>query len=450
VSLDIDGSTPRIETRIRSGLPVQERVSTGYERLRPGPGQSPERVRASQRGRISRAMVELAADAGYECVTVRALSRAAGVSSRSFYSHFRNQEECLAETVDSLGHEVLGRAVRRKADATGWKSRVRASLGSLLGDLSERPEAAQLLLVEAVAAGRPARTRATDLTVDLERLLGHLLAKGPDRATPPHRLVIGIAAGIVRVAMTTTLTGRADELPNLSDALGDWVFDVYRRSAVAGLAGASKRSTREGRREPSPLPAELSTVRAHGDYDRILAAVTRLVAENGFASVSASGIRREAGVSRRTLDAWFGDPTDCFLAAVESLARTAASKAANWADETDGRERRIDRTTLALCAMAARNQVLARLILGGILAPGRDGLLRREELISAAAEQLRTSPTQASSPRSSVLAAEASVAAVWRVACVEVSAERGPRLPEAAPFLAALLSVPTKPTPLPS
>ena len=69
-----------------------------YGKLRPGPGRSPSDVAAHQRMRIHGAMVEIAGEQGYEAVTVRGLTRTAGVSSRTFYERFEGKEECFLET----------------------------------------------------------------------------------------------------------------------------------------------------------------------------------------------------------------------------------------------------------------------------------------------------------------------------------------------------------------
>ena len=438
VSVEVGGVTTRVETRIASSGAIQERSSPGYERLKPGPGRPPEQVRANQRARIHHAMVEIAADVGYEHVTVRSLTRAAGVSSRTFYLHFSNREDCLASAIDSLGRRLLRRAACRNSDGLEWQDRMRAMLASLLEDFAEQPKVARLLLVESVAAGRPGRTSASELTSGLERLLAHVLGRAPVAPTPPYRMVVGIAAGVARVATLTTLTGRASELPALAHQLGDWVLQVYNERAVS-LCRPPRRPGRGGRREPQPFPAELSVLSGLGEGERILAAAARLAGERGPAALTASKIRREAGVSRRSFDARFLDPADCFLAAVESLARTATVKAEAWADACGGGGPHTGRTLLALCAMAARNQTQARLVLVGILAPGRIGHARREQLISDASERLMKRKTRSASS-GSPLGLEASVAATWRIAQREVVAGRADRLPELAPLLSSFVT----------
>lgn len=434
MSVDVDGATLGIEGRIGPAGAVQQRVSIGLERLKPGPGQSPEEVRENQQARIHRAMVELAAGSGLERVTVRELTQAARVSSRTFYLHFANREECLASAIDSIGHRLLSRAARRDAGEVGWQGQVRTSLSSLLEDLGREPEAAHLLLVEALSGGRPGRTSATTLTSDFERLLTQLLIPAPTAPAPPSRLVVGIAAGVVRVATLTTLTGRARELPTLSDELGDWVLDVYDERTVALCQAPARRPARKSRRESQPFPTELSGLNGLGESERIFAAAAKIAAGRGPGSLTASKIRREAGVSRRSFDSRFRDATDCFLATVEALAQTAASKAEAWA--ASGRADQLNgRTLLALAAIVARNQSQARMVLEGILLSGRDGLLLRERLISTAAHRLARSGRLG--PRGGFLAAEASVAATWRIAQREVLAGRAQRLPRCAALLSS-------------
>ncbi|MBS1884239.1 MAG: TetR/AcrR family transcriptional regulator [Actinobacteria bacterium] len=437
MAVEVDGSRPHFESLIPTGAVVREGPAISFEPLKPGPGKSPEQVGAHQIARIHRAMIELAADKGYERVNVRGLTHAAGVSSRTFYIHFSNLEECFGSTVDTVGHRFLDRAARREFE-NDWQGQMTASLSSLLGDFADQPRAARLLLVEAPIAGRPGRTRAIDLTSHLERLFARLLAAAPLAPAPPNRLVVGIAAGVIRVATTTTLTGRAAELPALVSELGDWVFDVYDERSIALCKSSEARRGR--RREPAALPAEWSAFGGHSEEDRILAAASRLAVGRGLATLTVSKIRREAGVSRRSFDARFRDVTECFLATVDSLARVAASKADAWAIRTGGREQLNGRVMLALSAMVARNQPEARMVLEGILVPGRDGILLRERLISEAAERLADGGRSRSC--GSPLTAEASVAAAWRIAQREVHAGRAQGLPRQASLLSFLIGRP--------
>ena len=385
-------------------------------------------------------MVELAADQGFEHVTVRQLTQKAGVSSRTFYRHFANREQCLASSAESVGRAFLSRAARSTSGQPDWESQVKAILRSLFGDFAGRPRATQVVLVEALVAGRPGRRQAREATADLERLFARLFAADPSSAAASRSLVIGTVAGVIRVATATTLTGRAAQLPGLASKLSDWVLAVHDESeAVLSGAVGQRKGEVAGRRESSPLPDSLGVIDGYGQSDRILSAVMRLAADEGFAELTVSKVRRQAGVSRQDFNSQFDDVADCFLAAVESLAHAAAVRADSWAGDTGKSGNRIYRTMLAISALAARNQTLARLVLDEILAPGRRGLLLREQLISEAAHRLLGRPVI---PRSQgVIAAEASVAAVWRITQREISDGRASGLPRSAPFLALLVDL---------
>lgn len=433
--VEVEGSS-RVEVRTVTRAAVQGTSPTAYQKLKPGPGQSPEDVRASQGERIRRAMIDLAGESGFEAVTVRSLTRWAGVSSRTFYGHFPNREACLASTVDSVGHEFLRQAALNGAGQRNWEDKIRASLDALFRDFADRPKAARLVLVEALAAGRPARTASTKLTSDLERLLGRVLSCAPVASEAPERLVVGIAAGVVRVATMTTITGRAGELPQLVDGTAAWVFDTYEKQIIDLCTRAERRSDKRIRQELPSRSIGSASADSHGEDERILAAAARLAIGKGFNWLTVSKIRREAGVSRRDFDARFADATECFLAALGSLAQKAACEADSWAAETGEEKYRSHRTMLALCALVARNQPHARLVMAKILVPGRPGLLRREQLISTAARQLRRGPDGRGG---GALAAEASVAAAWRIAQREVAADRANGLQKCAPLLSLLV-----------
>src|ERR1700749_3679596 len=110
--VDADRSTLSCEQSVAADVDDERNSSTAYKQLKPGPGKTPQQVQSSQRDRIHRAMIELAADRGFEHVTVRQLTRKAGVSSRAFYGQFSNREECLASSVETIGRALLLRAAR--------------------------------------------------------------------------------------------------------------------------------------------------------------------------------------------------------------------------------------------------------------------------------------------------------------------------------------------------
>lgn len=412
-----------------------------FRKLKPGPGHEAEDVRAHQQARLQGAMVELVDQRGFPGVTVRGLSRAAGVSTRTFYKHFPNTEGCFASTYESLMRCSLQRASAPREAGEDWRRNVREGLRASMQGLAEYPKAAHLALVDSFAAG-PAMLKQMRLSArEFELLLTAIFAEAPDEAAIPLRAVQGMVAGIMRAARTRLLTGRGAELPEIADELADWLLslrDVYilDREDSAGPASAKQYGELGEKSELAAPPLE-----GFGDErGRILSAVARLGASDGYQALTVPRVRAEAGVSRRNFDAQFAGVDACFLEAIEVLTVAAASRAARRALGTEDWEHGIQQATAALCIEIARRPALAQLGFVEIFAPGRAGLDRRERLVTLGADRLRqAAPLQ---HRPSELAAEASVAAAWKIVQAEVAVGRARKLPRVAPTVAAALVAP--------
>jgi AcrR family transcriptional regulator len=388
-------------------------------------------------------MIELSAERGYEKVTVRSLTRLAGVSTRSFYKHFANVGECFADSYETLMEDGLGRAAEARDGSADSEEAIRALLGSMLTDLSSNPKAARLLLIEAFAAGPALQPRMTEAIGDFERLLGDTLANGNGTLAASGQIVEGVAAATMRVARTRLLDENGVEPTVVADEVGDWMLSLPGGYAPVEppdrepFKSLSRRNGDEAREDPGP-----TVLGGVGEErGRILSAAVKLAATGGFSELRIPKIRVEAGVSRRSFDASFANAAECFLEAIEAVVTTVASRAQSAAREATSWERRIYRGIRALCDEAASNPVLARLIFVDIFAPGREGLRRREQLVSLAAERLRGAiPLE---QRPSELVAEASAAAAWRIAQAEIAGGRAKDLPRLLSLLAYVVLAPT-------
>lgn len=408
-----------------------------YARLKPGRGRTTDEVFASQWARLRRAMIELCAERGYEAVTLRDLTRLAGVSTRTFYKHFPNAEECFAYTYESLMHDGLRRAHGAQRGNVTWEQALRASLRSLLEDLADEPKVAKLLLVEAFALGPGMQLRMREAVAGFERLLNDSLAGDPRAPAFSHHILSGIAAGVTRVMRTRLPAAESADLDQIDAELGDWVLSLVRGYAeVWELPDASSTPSM-----PGPQNGEVSVPAILGgmgdERERILSATIKLASSGGLENLTFPQIRAEAGVSRRCLDARFVDVGDCFLEAIEAMAAAAAARAQRKALRASDFAMGTDLAITALCTEAARNPLLARLAFVDIFSPGREGFLRRERLVSLGAAWLR----RAAPPdcRPSELLAEASVAAAWRIAHTEIAPGTPGNLPRLAPTLSHVL-----------
>jgi AcrR family transcriptional regulator len=172
----------------------------------------------------------------------------------------------------------------------------------------------------------------------------------------------------------------------------------------------------------------------------ILTATTRLAADEGYRQLSVPGIRAAAGVSRRSVDTYFDDVTDCFLAALELLIRRAVAYAVREGATADTWPAGLHRAMVAFCTYVARDATFARLGFVEVFAPGTPGIQFRTRLITAVADRLRRSaPTR---QRPSELAAEASVGAALGILHHYIAVGRTDRLPRAAPTLSFIMLAP--------
>lgn len=413
-----------------------------FQKLKPGPGLPAEQVFADQRRRLQGATVALVDRDGCGGLRVRSLARTAGVSTATFYKHFVNADDCLASTYDAVMAAAMlhaGAAQRRETD---WRAALRATVTRLMEDLASEPRVARLALVDIFAAGPNARKRIGGVVGELEGLVASSFAAAPRNVIPPRHLVAGMTAGMLRVARTTTLTGRAAELPAFADELGGWMLALP-SPEVLSLLAPPPRPGDGPRREREPFPAVSSAgseCQVGGERERLQRAVVKLAEQDGFAKLSAPRLRAEAGVSRRRYEDCYASVDECYLDGIERFASEAANCARAWSEVGPKWETRTCRFVLGLCAQAARGRTRTRLVFQGIFAAGRTGLLRRESMVATIAATLRQTVPAAERP--SPIGAEASVAAIWHIAQFDVAAGRSRNLPAISPLLSYVALAP--------
>jgi AcrR family transcriptional regulator len=131
------------------------------QRLAVEPQSAPEDTRPrgpvaeTQRERILAAAELLIAERGAPATTIEAIVKAAGVSSVTFYEHFRDKEECFVAAFDRAVEELRGAVPA----GLSWPGDARASLAALLAAIDAEPARARLCLVEAQKGGPRLRAR---------------------------------------------------------------------------------------------------------------------------------------------------------------------------------------------------------------------------------------------------------------------------------------------------
>lgn len=188
------------------------------ERIPPRSGLSRDEVIANQRRRIFDGMAAALAYHGYEDTKITDVVELAGLSRATFYEHFRGKEACFAAAYED-GAERLATSVGEAAEAEPrWAIRVSDGLRAGLEFLAADPALAHLLLVESLAAARPARL---EHERSLERLAEALRppAEVPGGGTVPEETLRLLAGGLASHVSGRVLAGQAERLPEDHDFL---------------------------------------------------------------------------------------------------------------------------------------------------------------------------------------------------------------------------------------
>jgi AcrR family transcriptional regulator len=385
-----------------------------------------------QRARLHEAMVELAAEHGYNAFSVAALVKRARVSKRDFYKHFAGKEECFLATYDIIVNHSLRGIHAAVEGEEGWRERLRLGYLTFAGQIDGNPEAARLALVEAFAAGAGAVERMLRANRLFEALVAKSLASADGSPRLPRLLVKGIVAGCGRVARARLLSGEPGQLSRDADEMMEWALS-FCDSDVARLRGL-------GLDGASPLSA--TAVKPHPGDERamILAATARLASKEGYVALTVPRVRAAAGVSGHSFYAHFDGVADCFLATLETLSdRTLTAAEPSYLTAEDWASG-VHHMVARLCRQLAGDPDFANLAFREIFSPGLEADQWRSETVAKLAAMLRRGAPQRQQP--TVFAAEASIGAMWGVIHHLVASGSGDQLPIAAPVLSYLALAP--------
>jgi AcrR family transcriptional regulator len=223
------------------GLPTREPRSsrrrpdvalpTG-ERIPPRSGMSRAEVLENQRGRIFDGLAAALAYHGYEDTKITDVVELAGVSRATFYEHFQGKEPCFAAAYED-GIERLAVAVEAAIEGGGhWPAQVSAGLNAGLRFLAAGPALAHLLLVEALAAARPARLeheRSLERLAEALRPPSNELAPGREVSEETARLLAG---GLASHLSRRVLAEEAERLPEDYDLLLQYLLAPYETASA--------------------------------------------------------------------------------------------------------------------------------------------------------------------------------------------------------------------------
>ena len=186
---------------------------------------SADTVRASQRERALRAMIECVGEEGWADTTVPDVVARARVSRNSFYEHFDDKTACLLAALDEEAGELLD-AMFALASEPDWITMLRRGMRSYLTFWRERPALCRAYFVELPFVGPRGQAQREHNFGQFE-LMFRVLADRAHEEQPalpalsplvPRLVVVGVTDVVgtaVRAGELDSLVSREAELVSL-------------------------------------------------------------------------------------------------------------------------------------------------------------------------------------------------------------------------------------------
>ena len=197
---------------------------------------APEEVRDSQRRRISRAMLEVVAEHGYEATTVTMVVAAARVSRNAFYAFFADKSDCFQRVSTELNEELLNAVLAARGEGD-WVRAVRRGTAAYLAWWQSHAAFASAYFTGYAELGAPAvaqRQAAYEPFVAMFTELGRL-ARAQQPELPPLDDIVPrvLVFSITELVADEIRAGRADRLTELEPKLASLVVRLLADDATA-------------------------------------------------------------------------------------------------------------------------------------------------------------------------------------------------------------------------
>lgn len=202
------GRRPRASRR-RPDLPPPQ-----VTKIRPRSGLSRAEVLADQRSRLLAGLAAALAYHGYEDTKITDIVELAAVSRPTFYEHFEGKDDCFAAAYADSVQRLEAVVVAAVGDEREPAAALSRGLEAGLGLLAAEPAVAHLLLVESLAAARPARLEHEHT---LDRLAGALRSLAGEELPPETERLL--AGGLVSLLAGRVLAGEVESLPDSRELL---------------------------------------------------------------------------------------------------------------------------------------------------------------------------------------------------------------------------------------
>lgn len=391
----------------QAGSPLEGPPSNlrNYGRLKPGPGQSKPEVIASQRARLQRAIVDLAAEDGLRAVTVRRLTKLAGVSTAAFYARFSGTDDCLLTTYDEIMAGATRSIVATRSPDLGPTEQLDRGLRVLLSRLLSDRDVSRFALIEIYEGGPAAIMAIGNAEARLASALRGCINRRGGRVT--EATATAIIAAVLHCARAELMDASPEETATVIGSLVEWATDVVEgREEFGGPDAPSQPATAgpdwiEKRAAPSERDEE----------ELLLTAILRLALPEGFRGLDSSKVSSAAGLPAARFRRHFATLADGYLTAIRRTSGSFFAELTTCNDSTAPARNSIRAALHTARRRAAADPAAARLTFRQVIEPGVAGLTCREALISELA--LACIDGAAPDTPSMRVRAEARVAALW-------------------------------------
>jgi AcrR family transcriptional regulator len=182
-------------------------------------GHTPHTIAASQRARMLYAVIKAVAEKGYADVTVADIVAIASVSRTTFYSQFKDREDCFIAAYDACHFALVQAVLDSQREGMSWAERVRSTARAYLRYCQERPHMQRAILVQIHAAGVRAwehREAAHDRFARMQHALYEMRRQEqPGLPDLPHEIFRGCVAAVEEMVSVYERKGWHERLMEL-------------------------------------------------------------------------------------------------------------------------------------------------------------------------------------------------------------------------------------------
>jgi AcrR family transcriptional regulator len=166
----------------------------------------------AERERICAAMIDVAADRGYEATNIGEIASRARVDRAAFERNFESLEDCFLAAWNAVDAELLESMERAFDSRLDWPDRLRAALSAGMEILAADERRARFYVSEVLRVDDRMRDHQIlarerlSLAIDMGR-------EDPEPARPPDAVADAISGAIWHRVHQLLHSGRASELP---------------------------------------------------------------------------------------------------------------------------------------------------------------------------------------------------------------------------------------------